>query len=171
MRPVTCLGNGIRNDQRKHTDGAVMPRNPGVRSGAVVALALSAIALSDAFAQVPLELAALASVKQTLNGAQVSLVSDRERRTEQEEGDLAAKLGFGVTKDAGILACAKQPTCGPTLPEGLLLLSVSSRTIQGTSAEVIVQVLSRLASPRRYRVRLERDRGKWTVLSLSAVVG
>jgi hypothetical protein len=73
-------------------------------------LALSAIALSDAFAQVPLELAALASVKQTLNGAQVSLVSDGERRTEQEEGDLAARLGLGVTKDAGILACARQPT-------------------------------------------------------------
>lgn len=119
----------------------------------------------------PVELAALASVTRTLNGAQVRLVSDRELRTEKEEGELAAKLGVGVTKDSAILACTRQPTCGPTLPEGAILLSVSSRTIQGTSAEVIVQLLSRRTSPMRYRVRLERDGDEWKVISLSAVVG
>jgi len=143
---------------------------PRVRSGAMVAFALSAIAMSEAIGQAPVELAALASVKQTLNGAPVSLVSDREIRTEADEIDLAAKLGLDVKKDSSILACTRQSNCGPSLPEGLLLLSVTSKTIKGASAEVIVQLHSRATSPRMYRIRLERDRGEWKVISLSAVV-
>ena len=136
----------------------------------MVAIALSVTALSEAFAQAPVELAALASVRRTLNGARVTLVSDREVRTEKDELDLAAKLGFDVKKDSSILACTKRPSCGPTLPEGLLFLSVTSKTINGESAEMIVQLLSRATSPKMYRIRLERDRGVWKVISLSVVV-
>lgn len=145
----------------------MLPITSKMRSSAAAIVALLAIAQSDVRAQAPVELAALTSVKLTLKGAAVSLVSDRETRTEAEENDLAAKLGFNVKKDALVAQCVKAPKCGPTLPPDVLFLNVASKTIKGASADVEVHVFSRETSLKIYRVRLERTKNEWKVVSLS----